>query len=354
MYILRHRMASIERDRRQASKHSRRNRRRTNLALLLLVPLAIVTGLWANTIGTDTFLHPSVLHGMVAFAILILSPWKSAVVRRGLRKRRRTSWISLGLLAMVSTSLVTGLMHAIGYTGRLGPLTLMQVHIGAAVGALILVYLHYRSYPVRPRKTDFGRRSFVRVASLATGAAVLWLTGEGTLDALALQGGERRYTGSHERGSFRPEHLPVTSWFDDSVQHLDPAEWRLAVDGRSLTLAEIEQLPTDEFDAVLDCTSAWYSDQRWAGVRLDRIIDPGEARSLFVKSATGYGIRFPARDLERLWLVTRLGGKPLSTGHGFPARIVAPDRRGFWWVKWVVSIEPSPVPWWLQLPFPAT
>lgn len=340
--------------RQQRPPRTGRNRRLTNLALLVLVPLAIFTGLWANTIGTDAFLHPSVLHGIIAFSILLLSPWKSAVVRRGLGKRRASSWLSLGLLALVLISLVTGVIHAVGFTGRIGPLTLMQVHIGAAVGALVLVCLHYRAHPVRPKRTDAGRRSFVRLASLAAGATALWLAGEGTLNALDLKGGERRFTGSHERGSFRPDQLPVTSWFDDPVQHLDASEWTLVVGGRSLTLAEIEALPMDTFDAVLDCTSAWYSNQRWTGVRLDRMIAPGEARSLFVKSQSGYGIRFPVRDIKRMWLATRVGDESLSPGHGYPARIVAPDRRGFWWVKWVVSIEPSRLPWWLQLPFPLT
>ncbi|MGH2675460.1 MAG: molybdopterin-dependent oxidoreductase, partial [Actinomycetota bacterium] len=45
---------------------------------------------------------------------------------------------------------------------------------------------------------------------------------------------------------------------------------------------------------------------------------------------------------------------PLDPGHGYPARIVAPGRRGFWWVKWVERVELSPVPWWWQWPFPLT
>ena len=51
---------------------------------------------------------------------------------------------------------------------------------------------------------------------------------------------------------------------------------------------------------------------------------------------------------------TRLAGRPLGAGHGFPARLVAPGRRGFWWVKWVTSIEVDPAPWWRQPPFPLT
>ena len=120
-----------------------------------------------------------------------------------------------------------------------------------------------------------------------------------------------------------------------------------------MTLSDLNDLAT-EVTADLDCTSGWYSRQVWSGVRLDRLIEPGDAASIAVWSSTGYARRFPVEDLERLWVVTGMGGAPLSTGHGFPARLIAPDRRGFWWVKWVVRIETSPIPWWVQLPYPAT
>lgn len=329
--------------------------RRTNLALLVLLPLAVLTGLVANTAGTPWGIHPSVFHGMTALAVLILTPWKQAVVRRGLARKRPTRWVSIGLLTMVTTTLVTGLMHGVGYTGRIGPLTLMQVHVGGALVALVLAWLHYRSHPVRIRRNvDLSRRGFLRTASYAGVAAAVWVGLEGTLDALGLAGGVRRFTGSHERGSFDPKGFPVTSWLDDRVPTIDAGEWVIDVEGRRLGLAELEAMEADSFDAVLDCTSAWFTEQNWSGVRLDHILDVAGRRSIVVTSATGYARRFPAADLPKLWLVTRVGGEPLSPGHGFPARIVAPDRRGFWWVKWVVEIRTSNVPWWVQLPFPAT
>ena len=76
--------------------------------------------------------------------------------------------------------------------------------------------------------------------------------------------------------------------------------------------------------------------------------------SLVVASATGYRRRLPVTDAGTLLLATRLAGRPLSAGHGFPARLVAPGRRGFWWVKWVVSVEVDPAPWWRQPPFPVS
>jgi DMSO/TMAO reductase YedYZ molybdopterin-dependent catalytic subunit len=53
-------------------------------------------------------------------------------------------------------------------------------------------------------------------------------------------------------------------------------------------------------------------------------------------------------------VATHVGGEPLSAGHGAPARLVAPGRRGFWWVKWIMAIDVDNEPWWWQPPFPLT
>lgn len=328
--------------------------RRTNLALLALLPAAVLTGLYANTIGTDWLIDPATVHGMVALVIAVLAPWKSVIVRRGLRRWTSSTWTSIVLLALVATTLGTGLLHATGFQGMLGFLTLMQVHIGGALVALVLVVSHFRAHPVRPRRRDVDRRAVLRAAGTMTAAVAAWVGLQGGLKVAGLAGGDRRFTGSHERGSFDPTRLPVTSWLDDRVQRIAPFDWRVRVGDRSLSLADLTTYPSDDVTAILDCTSAWYSRQVWTGVRMDRLVDAGTHRSVVVRSATGYARRYPVRDLERLWLVTHVGGRPLSAGHGFPARIVAPGRRGFWWVKWVTDIETSDTAWWVQLPFPAT
>lgn len=328
--------------------------RRTNLALLVLLPLAVLTGLYANTIGTDWRVDPAAIHGVIALAIAGLSPWKSVIVRRGLRRWTRATRTSIVLLALVVATLGTGLLHATGFQGMLGWFTVMQVHIACAVLALVLVVSHFRAHPVRVRRHDLDRRAFLRTAGTAAASIVAWVSMERGVRAVGLPGGDRRFTGSHERGSFAPDRMPVTSWLDDQVQRIAAQDWDVGVPGRRLSLADLATYPSDDVTATLDCTSAWYSRQVWTGVRLDRLIDLGAHRSIVVRSATGYARRFPVRDLGHLWLATHVGGVPLSAGHGSPARIVAPGRRGFWWVKWVTDIEVSDVAWWVQLPFPAT
>ena len=328
--------------------------RRTNLALAVLLVSAILTGLASQAIGVDWALDTAVIHGALALGILLLAPWKSTIVRRGLRKKRQGRLFSWALLTMVLITLISGLLHSYGDVSRIGPLTVMQIHVGGAVIALGLAIDHFRRHPVKPRHFDLDRRAFLRASALSAAAAGLWLMWEGTLQALGTPGSDRRFTGMHERGSHDPAALPVTSWFDDGVPDIDGEEWKVETDERSWGLAELDLLPQDTFPAILDCTGGWYSEQVWSGVRLDQLLETGDHRSFVVWSATGYARRFPIADLDSTWLVTRLGGDPLSPGHGFPARIVAPARRGFWWVKWVTRIELSTLPWWAQSPFPLT
>jgi DMSO/TMAO reductase YedYZ molybdopterin-dependent catalytic subunit len=51
-------------------------------------------------------------------------------------------------------------------------------------------------------------------------------------------------------------------------------------------------------------------------------------------------------------LATHVEDEALSAGHGFPLRLVAPAHRGYDWVKWVVELEVSSEPGWLEPPLP--
>src|SRR5947207_13932364 len=74
--------------------------RGTNLALLALVPIALTSGALAFAVGTGWVRWVVVAHGVAGFAIVGLSPWKTAVVRRGLRRRRRGRTASMTLLVL--------------------------------------------------------------------------------------------------------------------------------------------------------------------------------------------------------------------------------------------------------------
>jgi DMSO/TMAO reductase YedYZ molybdopterin-dependent catalytic subunit len=273
--------------------------------------------------------------------------------------------VSVAFGALVLAAVAAGVAHATGALAGLGPLSAMQVHVGVALAAVPLLVWHTVARGgARARRTDLSRRALLRAGAVAAGAGLAFLAVEGATRLAALPGARRRFTGSLPVAATLadPARIPVTQWLDDRVRVLDPAAWRLRVRAgdatRDWTYEEVAGFG-DRVEAVLDCTGGWYARAAWEGARLDRLLpagtlEDGGTASLVVTSATGYRRRLPLADARTLLLATRLGGHPLSAGHGFPARLVAPGRRGFWWVKWVTSIELDPAPWWRQPPFPLT
>jgi DMSO/TMAO reductase YedYZ molybdopterin-dependent catalytic subunit len=219
-----------------------------------------------------------------------------------------------------------------------------------------LVLWHVVARRIRPRRSDLSRRTFLRAGLLGAGAAGLYFAAAGSVRGGGLPGAGRRFTGSYETGSFDPDAMPTTSWLVDPVPAVDPDQWRLTiVDGVGRYELGLDELSASgaRMRATLDCTSGWYAEQEWTGVPMRRVLrGVGTARSVVVTSTTGHWVRLPVADLDLLLLATSVGGEALSRGHGYPARLVATGRRGYWWVKWVERIELSAAPWWWQPPFP--
>jgi hypothetical protein len=324
---------------------------RTNLGLIALLAGAFLSGWLAFAFATAPARWSLVLHATTGFAILFLLPWKSMIARHGMRRPRPGRWASIALGALVLVSLAAGVAHSTGVLLSWGPFTPMEFHVGAAIAAVPLAIWHIAARPIRLRPADFSRRAFMRGGMTVGVAVAAYLASEGVVRAAALPGASRRFTGSYEAGSFQPDLMPVSSWMFDSIPQIDTATWRLRSGGRTWSYDQVAAFD-DRVTATLDCTGGFYSTQEWAGARLDRLVETRSDLSVRVVSSTGYERRFPVDEAGSLLLAARCGGEPLDAGHGFPVRLVASDRRGFWWVKWVVAIEVDDLPPWWQSPFP--
>jgi hypothetical protein len=324
---------------------------RTNLALLGLLGAAFLTGWLAFAFATAPARWSLLAHAVSGFAILLLLPWKSLIARRGVARPRRGRWASVVFSILVLASLLAGLLHSTGLLRWWGDLTAMDIHVGAAIAAVPFAAWHVARRRVRLRPADLSRRSLLRGGAVIAGATLAYGASEAGVRVLGLAGARRRYTGSYDAGSFRPDQMPVSSWILDPIPDIDPTAWRLEAGARTWTYQELLRFD-DQITATLDCTGGFCSTQEWSGAWLSRLLEPGDALSVRVVSATGYDRRFPVEELGRLLLATRFGGVPLDPGHGFPVRLVAPERRGFWWVKWVRSLQLEGLPHWWQSPFP--
>jgi DMSO/TMAO reductase YedYZ molybdopterin-dependent catalytic subunit len=327
-------------------------------SLFALVGLAAATGITSFWVG-----HPSgaTLFWVHAVAGLAVPPLLLVKFRRVAgRVRDRRAWdrstpLSLVLATVAVAAAATGVGWAVGATVPLGFWTLLNLHIlfGLLLVPLLLGHLRARYRPlrradVRERRVALQYTGLVAAAGV-TSAGLRWLAG-----LLETPAATRRFTGS--RALDADSDLPVTSWVADDPDPVDPATWTLSVGGlvdRPLELGVDDIDPTAERRALLDCTSGWYAERDWRGVRLGDLLDESGVRAdaawVTVRSVTGYRWSLPLDEARDAVLATHLSGERLDHGHGYPIRLVAPDRRGFQWVKWVEAVEvrrrPDPRQW---------
>lgn len=330
--------------------------RRTNLGLFLVLLVVFTTGSLGLALGTSVSRVALVAHGVAAFSLFALVRRKVVVVRAGLRRHPIGRWPSLLFAALLVASAGFGVLHTSGVLRQLGGYTTMAWHIALALALVPLALWHVLARRTRPRRTDLSRRSLLRSGIVVGTGALTYVAAEALVRVTSLPGAGRRFTGSYEMGSFRPAAMPVTQWLSDSVPTIDVDHYRLVVRSpsgvREWSYAELTRF-SDRVRCTIDCTGGWYAEQEWEGAWLHRILTArGDAHSLQVRSVTGYSRRFSVDDGAALLVALRVGGQPLDPGHGFPVRLVAPDRRGFWWVKWVASISADHTPGWWQPPFP--
>ncbi|GAA0515913.1 Oxidoreductase molybdopterin binding domain-containing protein [Halorubrum aquaticum] len=344
-------------------------------SLLAVVLAETVTGLVSFTVGTPEGWPLFWLHRSLGLAIVVLLGWKLSRVGHRLLDRklwqRSTALSVLTLVAAVGT-VSTGMLWVIGLDVRLSYWTLLSIHVGFGLALLPLVAVHASTRFRPPRRVDFeGRRTAVQYGLLLIAGAVAYRVQQGVNGLLSTPGADRRFTGSQPREGEGNGAFPVTSWVADDPDPIDRERYRLSVTGlvaesREFAVDDVERVGGDEASVLLDCTSGWYTVQEWSGVRVGDLIEAaggvegeggmegeggaegddgvegdGEDEPAYVRfvSVTGYRWSLPIAEAEDALLATHVGGDRLAHGHGGPARLVAPGRRGFQWVKWVTRVE---------------
>ena len=333
-----------------------------NTLLLVLIAAELVSGFFGLVSSSPREWYFIVAHRISGYGIIVILAWKGANVLFSLRWKRSAAprTASVVLMALLAVTLALG--FAWSFVGPFGWAWFSgvswHIYVGAALIPLLVWHAlyHTRGFPI-----GFwaDRRTFLRLAALAVAATAAWQAGELSAKAADLSGARRRFTGSHEARSFSGNSFPLTSWLNDSPARVDPAAWRLTVGGaveRELSIAYDDLASEAETTATIDCTGGWYSTQVWRGVPvadlLARAGPTGAASSVTFTSVTGYYRRFSMAEASGYILASHVGDETLSHGHGFPLRLVAPDKRGFEWVKWVVDVHVNTTPKWLQPPLP--
>jgi hypothetical protein len=202
--------------------------------------------------------------------------------------------------------------------------------------------------PDRAAPGALTRRGLLGGVGAAAGVITLATAGQ-TIPALtpvSVLAPRRPHTG--------PQRLPVnrtaaSAGVRDRV--FDPG-YRLVVDGPSrqvaLSLADLTAWTQHTAVLPIACVEGWSATGTWTGVRLSDLAalvgaDPADAEA-DVESLQQHG-RYRAstvppphlRDPFTL-IALRLNGEPLHPDHGYPARLIAPNRPGVLQTKWLARI----------------
>jgi DMSO/TMAO reductase YedYZ molybdopterin-dependent catalytic subunit len=193
-----------------------------------------------------------------------------------------------------------------------------------------------------PPGQGLSRRGFLTATGVASGAVVVATAGQSLplLSEISVLAPRKPDDG--------PQGLPVNK--TASAANIDASAWSLTLVGRTtkvLTMADLEALPQHTVHLPITCVEGWSAGAQWTGVRLRDVLDlvgsdghrPVRVESLEQNGRYRSSIVTSSHNRSDLTLLAlRLNGSVLHPDHGYPLRLIAPNRPGVMQTKWVDKV----------------
>ena len=136
------------------------------------------------------------------------------------------------------------------------------------------------------------------------------------------------------------------------IQQVDTASYTLSIEGLvnqpvELSYNQVRELVAYERLITLYCVEGWEATILWKGVLLDELIAMAgvkpEAVTVIFGSVDGYTTSLPLQTIKEkaLILAYSANGLDLPPSMGYPFIVVAEDKLGYKWARWVNSITLS-------------
>lgn len=194
------------------------------------------------------------------------------------------------------------------------------------------------------------RRAFVAAAGLGVGAVTLTTVGQTLrpLTPVAALAPRIPYVG--------PQGVPVNQTAENAgvLESARADDYRLVVVGPQrleLSLADLQAMPQRTEPLPITCVEGWSASAEWTGVQLRELLrmaglspEDTEVRVLSLQPGGLYNssvVNVPHASDPRTLLALRLNGEPLALDHGYPVRLIAPNRPGVNQTKWLRQVEPA-------------
>lgn len=197
-----------------------------------------------------------------------------------------------------------------------------------------------------PRPAGISRRGVLAAAGAGIGVVVVTTAGQ---TVTPLRGIGLLAIRDSRAG---PAGVPVNRTADQAkvaALATDP-RWRLLVTGPAtgltLTLADVARLSRHGAHLPIACVEGWSVGAHWQGLRLiDLVRQVGGTADSTVRVTSlepqgSYRVSYvQGGQVAQALLATHLNGARLNVDHGYPLRLIAPDRAGVLNTKWLSTIE---------------
>ena len=200
---------------------------------------------------------------------------------------------------------------------------------------------------LEPDEGALGRRSVLTLTAIAAVGAAITTVGQS-------MPGLRNVSVFAARSGTGPQGVPINVSADQARvigAAKDPSYTLEIVNGAksvSMTREDLLAMPQATETLPIACVEGWSADGTWTGPRIVDLLAaveaPADADVRFVSLQERGTFRqsvMPSNFAQdpRTLLALKLSGEDLVLDHGYPARVIAPNRPGVLQTKWVARIE---------------
>jgi len=156
--------------------------------------------------------------------------------------------------------------------------------------------------------------------------------------------------------SYRGEKLgSINDFVENSikgVQYINKDSYSLKITGlvskpASYSYSDVLKLPSYQKVVTINCVEGWSVKILWQGILVKDLfrnltIEP-QAKTVIFYAADGYSTSFPLSYIlnNNIIMAYKMNGVTLPPQRGFPFQLVAEQKWGYKWIKWITKIELS-------------
>lgn len=147
----------------------------------------------------------------------------------------------------------------------------------------------------------------------------------------------------------------ITAFRENSIlgpQVVDIKNYKLQIDGlvakpQVLTYDQVLAKPAYSKVVTLHCVEGWQANILWQGVLLSDLFQAAgiksQANTVIFHAVDGYTTSLPLQTIleKKMLLAYQMNGVVLPQERGYPFQLVAEDKLGYKWIKWLNRIEIS-------------